>query len=69
MQLLPHVVTTLVVKSSNDFSRYYVAMLGGGYFNAGFARSAIIALAARCRSRGARIICSPRRPALTLTRS
>ena len=56
----------LILKAHETLLHGY---FGGGYFDAGFAKSAIIALAARCKSSGVRIICSPRRPALTLTRS
>jgi hypothetical protein len=64
-QLAPHSLH-LFLKDHESLLRGY---LRGGYFDAGFAKSAIIALAARCKSSGVRIICSPRRPALTLTRS
>jgi hypothetical protein len=56
----------LILKAHETLLHGY---FGGVYFDAGFAKSAIIALAARCKSSGVRIICSPRRPALTLTRS
>jgi hypothetical protein len=56
----------LILKAHKASLRGYFR---GGYLDAGFARSVIIALAARCKSSGARIICSPRRPALTLMRS
>jgi len=56
----------LILKAHETLLHGY---FGGSYFDAGFAKSAIIALAARCKSSGERIICSPRRPALTLMRS